>query len=206
MGWADGVSIVEQGTQMAACTVEETVDLPLDVEHGDVLYRDRNQSIQAVTAKFAGYSKEYFVSDHGERAAVVVARDRRILVVRQYRLLINALSREIPGGRIDEGELPSAAAVRECYEETGVLCSDLQPLISFQPSLDIWRNPTHVFYSNRVIEEVSDHAERREWIDHECILDMVLGGQICDGMSVTALLAYWAKERGREENGGLLCG
>lgn len=170
------------------------MDLPVSIENGDVVYEDRNQSIQKVTARFAGYSKEYFVSDHGERAALVVLHERRILLVRQYRLLINAVSYEIPGGRVDEEEPPDAAAARECWEETGVRCSDLHLLIRFYPSLDIWKNHTHVYLSSRVIEVSPDCAERREWIDSEQILRMVLGGQICDGLSVTALLAYRLQE------------
>lgn len=103
---------------------EETTDLPVRIEKGVVVCRDRNQSVQEITATFFGYEKKYFVSDHVERAAVVVVRDGCVLMTRQYRLLINAISTEIPGGRINEGEFPADAAARECYEETGVYCAE----------------------------------------------------------------------------------
>ena len=34
---------------------------------------------------------------------------------------------EFPGGKLDQGELPVDAAVRECLEETGVRLASLQP-------------------------------------------------------------------------------
>lgn len=54
-----------------------------------------------------------------------------ILLVRQYRLLIDRVSFEVPGGAIDEGETPEQAAIRECFEDTGVRRVNTRPLLSF---------------------------------------------------------------------------
>ena len=129
----------------------------MSLESQEIVYRDRNQSIQRVVARFDGFEKEYFVSDHGLRAAVVAVRNDTILLVRQYRLLINGLSYEIPGGRIDENETPEQAAIRECLEETGIVCSNLKSLIDYLPSLDIWKNHTYVFYT----EEITNGEKER---------------------------------------------
>ena len=95
-----------------------------------VLYQDRYQQIYKVTADFGSFTKEYFVRDSGKRVGLVVVQGDSVLLVEQYRLLINGLSWEIPGGRVDDGEAPEAAAVRECLEETGVRCFNPRPLIS----------------------------------------------------------------------------
>ena len=164
----------------------------MSLEPQEIVYRDRNQSIQRVVARFDGFEKEYFVSDHGLRAAVVVVRNDAVLLVRQYRLLINCLSYEIPGGRIDENETPEQAAIRECLEETGVVCSDLKPLIDYLPSLDIWKNHTYVFYTEEITDGEKDRSDRHEWMPLENCISMIFGGQITDGLSIIALLAYRA--------------
>lgn len=45
----------------------------------------------------------------------------RLLLVKQYRPAVDAVTVEFPAGLIDEGETPSQAALRELREETGFL-------------------------------------------------------------------------------------
>src|SRR5712692_2294872 len=92
----------------------------------ELLYEDKYQQIYRVIADFGPFTKEYFVRDTGERAGVVVLSDDSVLLVRQYRLLLDDLSWEIPGGKVDDGETPKEAAIRECLEETGVLCHNVK--------------------------------------------------------------------------------
>lgn len=174
--------------------MSETTLLPVSIEPQGLVYQDRNQKIHRVLARFDGFNKEYYVSDHGQRAAVVVVREGEVLLVRQYRLLINDLSYEIPGGRIDEGETPEAAAIRECVEESGIHCATLKPLITYHPSLDIWKNYTHIFYSEDCQDVSPEHSDRRVWIPLVRCIEMVLTQQIVDSLSIIALLAYQTLE------------
>jgi len=170
--------------------MSETTSLPLHVEPKEIVYRDRNQTIQKVVARFDGFDKEYYVSDHGQRTAVVAVRNGAVLLVRQYRLLINALSYEIPGGKVDEDETPAAAALRECREETGVECLNPQLLISYHPSLDIWKNYTYVFYAEEFAKVAESDSDRRVWIPLARCIEMVLAQEIVDSLTIIALLTY----------------
>ncbi len=170
--------------------MSETTSLPLSIEPQELVYQDRNQKTYRIVARFDGFSKEYYVSDHGQRAALVAVRNGEVLLVRQYRLLINGLSYEIPGGRVDENETPEEAAIRECLEEAGVQCSNLKPLISYHPSLDIWKNYTYVFYSEEPKEVAKDGSVRRAWIPLARCIEMILANQIVDSLSIVALLTY----------------
>lgn len=160
-----------------------------------VIYKDRYQQIYKITADFGSFTKEYFVRDSGKRAGLVVAQGGSVLLVRQYRLLIDGLSWEIPGGKVDDGETPEVAAVRECLEEAGVRCQNLKPLLSYHPGLDIVHNPTYVFYTEDFVETAREHLNVSEVIQHLWIplghcIEMVFAQQIVDGLSIVALLAY----------------
>lgn len=170
--------------------MDETTLLPLSIEPQELVYQDRNQKISKVLARFEGFSKEYYVSDQGQRAAVVAVQNNKVLFVRQYRLLIDALSYEIPGGRVDESETPEAAAIRECLEETGVRCLNLKPLISYHLSLDVSKNYTSVFYTEEAEEITKGSLDQHAWIPLSHCVDMVFSQQIADSLSIIALLTY----------------
>jgi ADP-ribose pyrophosphatase len=171
--------------------MEETLLEPLKISPQEVVYRDRNQTIQRTLAHFDGFTKEYFVSDHGKRVALVAIRNGEVLLTRQYRLIINRLSHEVPGGGMEAGESPAIAAARECLEETGVKCRNLHPLLSFHPGLDICKNFTYIFWTDECHEAVADNDERRIWIPLAKCVDMVFSQEIVDSLSVIALLAYY---------------
>lgn len=161
-----------------------------------LVYENRYQQIYSVTADFGNFSKEYFVSDTGQRAGMVAIHNGNVLMVRQYRLLINSLSLEIPGGKVDPGETPEAAAVRECFEETGIRCSDAKHLIFYHPGLDTRHNPTYLFYSHNTSQISEEHEVHPgeitsfEWVDFNSCLDMISNGQIVDSFTIIGLLSY----------------
>lgn len=159
------------------------------------VYQDRNREIHRVLADFGAFTKEYLVVESGHRAALLVVRDSSCMLVRQYRLLINGLSWEIPGGKVDDGETPEAAAIRECLEETGLLCRSIKPLLVFHPGLDSYHNPTHLFYTDQYASETVPEANPREvvsrsWVPIPRCLDMIFGGEIVDSLSIVAILSY----------------
>ena len=163
-------------------------------------YRNRFMEVHHSRADFGPFQKDYFVVDLGPRAGIVAVREGRVLLTRQYRFLIDDYSWEIPGGRVDAGETPEVAAVRECVEETGVKCSDLTPLVTYYPGLDNFDNRTTLFHSSKietVAPFVANEAEVVEilWMDVDACLDMIFRGEILDALTVAGLLAWQARTR-----------
>lgn len=64
---------------------------------------------------------------YGAVAAAVVIREGRLLLIRR-RVAEGALSWQLPAGKVEPGESPEAAAVRETREETGLEVSAVRLL------------------------------------------------------------------------------
>ena len=164
----------------------------------DVVYENPYQQVYRVCVDFGGYSKDIYVTDYGDRVGVIVEGSKGILLVRQYRHLIDRVSWEIPGGKVDLAEGLEEAARRECMEETGILCRVLKPLLMFHPGLDTLYNPTHLFHT-RDFEEKTEvdglHGNEvcgRDWVPLDKCIAMILSREIADSLSVIALLSYHA--------------
>jgi 8-oxo-dGTP pyrophosphatase MutT (NUDIX family) len=67
-------------------------------------------------------------------------RDRRVVLVRQYRHGSRSFSLELPGGIMDEGEEPLGAALRELAEETGYSAGRAEILLSVNPNPALFGN------------------------------------------------------------------
>src|SRR6185295_18988075 len=127
--------------------------------------------------------------------------DNKVLLVRQYRFLIDGYSWELPGGTIEKNESAEAGMARECLEETGLRPADLQLLLVYYPGLDNVDNRTSIYVSCRM-EKVrtftGNPAEISEngWFSLDECLAMVFKQEILDAMTVAGLLAYH-HEQGR---------
>lgn len=170
--------------------MEETTQLPINIENCGKVYSDRNQHVDRVVVTFDGFKKEFFVSRTGQRGALVAVDKGKILLVKQYRLIINGISREIPGGKVDDGEDPAYSAVRETMEETGVLCKNPKKLLDYHYSLDIMDNFTHIYYSDEIEKVDTKNKPNCEWIPLSKCIKMITSGAIIDSMSIIAIFAY----------------
>jgi ADP-ribose pyrophosphatase len=126
---------------------------------------------------------------------VAVTADRRIVLVRQFRFGVNALSLEIPGGVIEEGEDPVAAGMRELSEETGYGGGRVRLLGSVNPNPAIQDNRCHF-----VLVEDAVPTDPTKWDDDEEIqvstvpvaeaLGLARSGGITHSLSVAALMLF----------------
>jgi len=85
--------------------------------------------------------------------AVVVARtsDGRMIMERQYKHGVGKVSLMLPGGLIERGEEPLAAAKRELVEETGYSSENWQSLGCFVANANYGCGKAHIFTAQNAI-------------------------------------------------------
>ncbi len=81
---------------------------------------------------------------------IALTGDGRVVLVRQFRAGVNRVCLEIPGGMIEPGENPYAAAARELAEETGYTGGTLELLGKVAPNPAIQSNALYTVLARGV--------------------------------------------------------
>lgn len=91
---------------------------------------------------------------------VPVTAAEEIVMVRQFRHGSSTVVLEIPGGLVNPGEDPAAAAVRECLEETGYAVGPPRRMGDINPNPAIHAHRLHSFCARdaRPVAEVLNSA------------------------------------------------
>lgn len=134
---------------------------------------------------------------------VALTPDDRLVLVRQFRFGVDALSLEVPGGVIDAGESPLAAGMRELREETGFTGDAPVLLGSVHPNPAIQDNRCHLVLitnARRTAELDWDPDEELEVLVQpvEEVYALAAAGGITHALVLNALLLFrphWERRR-----------
>lgn len=125
---------------------------------------------------------------------IVHDTERGVLLIWRHRFITDTWGWEIPAGRIEPGESPEQAAVRETIEETGWRPGPLRRLGTYAPNNGSSDQVFHLFTADGGTHfgEPTDpsESERIEWVEADKVRWLIEQGQVYDGMSLTGLL--WA--------------
>jgi ADP-ribose pyrophosphatase len=169
---------------------------PLNKEEPVPIFKNQFVSLYSVKANFEDHTKDYFVVERGPVAAVLVHRNDEILLVRQYRFVIDDLSWEIPAGGIDTGESPETAAIRECSEESGIDCGRITPLINYPLGVDATAGEVNVFHSATFEDNglpLNKETVERRWFSTDDVVEMIFSGKLKHAITIIAVLAFLQK-------------
>ena len=122
---------------------------------------------------------------------IALTPEGEVLLIRQFRAGIWANSLEIPGGMVDPGEAPLAAAARELEEETGFRAGSITPLGWCHPNPALQDNRMHSFLAENCRLVGAPHLDEGEDISVERVEraridELIREGQIRHALVLTA--------------------
>lgn len=132
------------------------------------------------------------VEHNGGVTMAAVTEQGKIVLVRQFRYAAGKAVLEAPAGKIEKGEDPYIAAVRELKEETGYTADSIVLLSSFYTSIGYSTEVIYLYLAtgltpgetafddNEAIDIVEIDLAEARW--------MVLSGEIEDAKTIAAIL------------------
>jgi ADP-ribose pyrophosphatase len=125
-----------------------------------------------------------------------------VVMIRNYRIAVDNRLWEFPAGKLEFGEEPGAAALRELEEETGYTAKSVRKLGEFYTSPGFADELMHAYVAEG-LTPVGQRLEAGEDIHVQVVptreaLAMASGGKnaLRDGKSIAALLMWDARSRG----------
>ena len=180
------------------------MDIPIEREKRELAYEGAVLKVYKDYIDANGHKAIWDYIHHDGAAAVVAIDDEgKLIMVRQYRNALNRFTLEIPAGKVDAPDEPRLlCAFRELEEETGMRVDrpqDLEFLIRVDTTVAFCDEEIDIFLA-RNLKKTKQHLDEDEYInvEHwelEDLLKLIYAGEMKDGKTVAAILAYANKYR-----------
>lgn len=167
-----------------------------DVLHDYRIFRLRRDRCRSPRT---GGEHDFYVLESPDWVNVVALTGAdEVVLIRQYRFGVRAVTLEIPGGLGEPGEDPIEAARRELLEETGFSCTRIEPLGRTHPNPAIQGNWCHTALATGCRKVAVPALDEREDIEVELrpvleVPQLIASGAISHALVVVAFHHLFAR-------------
>ena len=132
------------------------------------------------------------VEHSGGVCVAAITDENELLMVRQFRYPFSRELIEVPAGKLDKGEEPMSAGIRELEEECGVMAEKIISLGTIYPTVAYCSEIIYM-YAAKGLKNTAQHLDEGEFLGVEKVkiedaVQMVMEGKICDAKTVAAVL------------------
>lgn len=118
-----------------------------------------------------------------------------VILLRQYRYVMQGWNYELPAGIVEENEIIEEAALRELKEESGYCASNLEYIMTVFPDTCLSTQKIYIYIATGLsssTQSLEDTEMIDEVVEVDCntIAEMLTSGQIGDAITVLGLQAY----------------
>lgn len=132
------------------------------------------------------------VLHNGGAGVIALDEDKNVLLVSQYRKPYDQMILEVPAGKLEKGEEPQSAAIRELEEETGYTAEKVTYIGKYYPTPGYCSEITYLYFAQNLtfVGQKLDHGEFVELkkIPLSELVDMVMNNEIPDAKTAIAIL------------------
>lgn len=157
------------------------------------IYEGRIINLRKDTVTVINGQSQREIVEHGGGAVIAAIKDDgKMLMVKQFRKPAERIMLEVPAGKLDPGEEPADAALRELKEETGYSAGAIELLTKMYPSVGYSEEVLYIYLCTRLVKGESAFDDNEAIDIEEYPIDelykMVMNGQLADGKSQVAIL------------------
>jgi ADP-ribose pyrophosphatase len=128
----------------------------------------------------------------GAVCVIPITDDGEIIFVNQFRYALERVTLEVPAGKLEKGEDPMEAALRELSEETGVTAERIEPLDALYTSPALIDEIIYMYIAAG-LSQGEQHLDDDEFVNAVKIpldeaIDMIMSGKILDAKTQLIIL------------------
>ncbi len=128
----------------------------------------------------------------GAVCAIPITDDGEVVFVNQFRYALDRVTLEVPAGKLEKGEDPMEAALRELSEETGITAEKIEPLDALYTSPALIDEIIYMYIATG-LSQGEQHLDDDEFVNAVKIpldeaIDMVMNGKILDAKTQLIIL------------------
>lgn len=180
----------------------DSAEKPWKARRVQTLHRNPYFAVMLQDVKVTdGSSRKYYTLDFPRPAIGIIAvRGDDVLLIRQYRFIVDCYVWAIPSGGVGAGESLEQAAARELVEETGYRANVLTPWMNCYASYGCSNQRFEIFFTDSVIEADVAAVDQNEvvstgWFSRYELRRMICNNEVVDNLSLSPLLLFLLKNQ-----------